>query len=89
MFWRGKILKKINKLKNEKNYEYLLVYCREILEKNPKNLDALRGQIYALQKQGKIKESMEYCNKVLEIFPYDPDIINCITNLRKEQDENK
>ena len=88
MFWSGRIEKKINKLKNEKKYNFLLYYCRDILEKNPRNLEALRGQIFALQKQGKEEEAMAYCNKVLELFPYDPDIVNCITNLRKEQGEN-
>ena len=88
MFWRKNIEKKITKLKNEKKYDHLLYYCRVILEKNPRNLHALRGQIFALQKQGREKEAIEYCNEVLELFPYDPDIVNCITNLKKEQGEN-
>lgn len=88
MFWSKRIEKKINKLKKEKKYDFLLYYCRDILEKNPRNLDALRGQIFALQKQGKEKEAIKYCNEVLELFPYDPDIVNCIANLRKEYDEN-
>jgi tetratricopeptide (TPR) repeat protein len=88
MFWRRSIEKKINKLKNEKKYDSLLYYCRDVLEKNPRNLDAVRGQIFALQKQSKEKEAIGYCAKVLELFPYDPNIVNCITNLRKEQGEN-
>ena len=88
MFWRRNIEKKITNLKNEKKYDQLLYYCRVILEKNPRNLHALRGQIFALQKQGREKEAIEYCNEVLELFPYDPDIVNCITNLKKEQGKN-
>jgi tetratricopeptide (TPR) repeat protein len=88
MFWRRNIEKKITNLKNEKKYDHLLYYCRVILEKNPRNLHALRGQIFALQKQGREKEAIEYCNEVLELFPYDPDIVNCITNLKKEQGKN-
>lgn len=66
----------------------MLYYCRDVLDKNPRNLDAIRGQIFALQKLGKEKEAIKYCNKILELFPYDPDIVTCIVKLRKEQDEN-
>ena len=85
LFWNTPE-KKIEKLQKTKKYDELFEFCSKTLEKNPHNLDALRGKIFALQKLKRSKDASEYCNKVLELYPYDSDIVNCIVKMSPEHD---
>jgi len=49
-------------------------------------LDALKGKILALQKLKRNKDASTYCNKGLEMYPYDSDIINCIVKMPQKHD---
>jgi len=49
-------------------------------------LDALKGKILTLQKLKRNKDASTYCNKVLEMYPCDSDIINCILKMPKKHD---
>lgn len=84
MFWKNNFKRKIKKFEKEKKYWDLLVYCNDLLQKNPKNVYGIRGKIFALKKQGKIKQSQEFCEQVMEMFPYDPDVVSCIAEVKKE-----
>ena len=54
--------------------------------KDTSNLDALNGKILALQKLKRNKDASTYCNKGLEMYPYDSDIINCIVKMPQKHD---
>lgn len=83
LFWNDP-KKRIEKLQKNGKYGELLEFCSMILEKNIHDLDALKGKIFALQKLKRTKDASSFCNKVLEMYPYDPDIIDCIANMSQK-----
>lgn len=83
LFWNDP-KKRIEKLQKNEKYDELLEFCSIILEKNIYGLDALKGKIFALQKLKRNKDVSSFCNKVLEMYPYDPDIIDCIANMSQK-----
>ena len=85
LFWNNP-QKRIEKLQNTGKYNELLEFYSKILEKDPHNLDAVKGKIFSLQKLKRNKDASSYCNKFLEMYPYDPDIIDCIVNMSKKYD---
>ena len=79
--------KELKKLFKEKKYEKVLKLGEEILEKIPEDLDVLFIVGALLYKKGRIKTSMPYFDRVLEISQYDPEVLilkaNCLLKLAK------
>ena len=88
LFWNNP-KKRIEKLQRARKYNELLEFCSKILEKNPHDLDALKGKIFTLQKLKRNKDASTYCNKVLEMYPYDSDVINCVVKMSQKHDLKK
>jgi len=67
----NRLLRNANNYKDNKDYEKAVECYNGVLNKDDKNLDALFGMGYCLDKLGKYNEALEYWNKYLELNPDD------------------
>ena len=52
-------------------FEDMLVYCKKLLENDPKDMMGLQNTALSLIHLERFDEAIFYCNKVLEIKNYD------------------